>query len=112
MLKLIKFLSPYKGRVTAMLILLFLQVLGTLYIPTLTADIVNNGIVAGDLGPYLENWRLYVSGGFFNRLSFSGGNLSVYCHLFQDGPGHPPTHCLKNLRRSPSTSSISLAQRP
>ena len=27
MLKLIKFLSPYKGRVTAMLILLFLQVL-------------------------------------------------------------------------------------
>lgn len=49
MFKLIKFLSPYKGRVTIMLILLFLQVLGTLYIPTLTADIVNNGIVKGDL---------------------------------------------------------------
>lgn len=29
--------------------LLFIQVMGTLYIPTLTADIVNNGIVAGDL---------------------------------------------------------------
>lgn len=49
MFKLIKFLSPYKGKVTIMLILLFLQVLGTLYIPTLTADIVNNGIVKGDL---------------------------------------------------------------
>lgn len=48
MLKLIKFLSPYKGRVTVMLILLFLQVLGTLYIPTLTADIVNHGIVTGN----------------------------------------------------------------
>lgn len=31
------------------LILLFLQVLGTLYIPTLTADIVNKGIITGDL---------------------------------------------------------------
>lgn len=49
MFKLIKFLSPYKGKVTIMLILLFLQVLGTLYIPTLTADIVNNGIVKGNL---------------------------------------------------------------
>lgn len=58
MLKLIKFLSPYKGRVTAMLILLFLQVLGTLYIPTLTADIVNNGIVAGDLD------HIWKTGGF------------------------------------------------
>lgn len=47
--KLIKFLSPYKGRTFFMLLLLFIQVIGTLYIPTLTADIVNNGIVAGNL---------------------------------------------------------------
>ncbi len=58
MFKLIRFLSSYKGRVAVMLILLFLQVLGTLYIPTLTADIVNNGIVAGDLD---HIWR---TGGF------------------------------------------------
>ena len=58
MLKLIRFLSPYKRRVAAMLLLLFLQVLGTLYIPTLTADIVNNGIVAGDLD------RIWRTGGF------------------------------------------------
>ena len=77
MLKLIKFLSPYKGQVTAMLILLFLQVLGTLYIPTLTADIVNNGIVAGDLN------HIWKTGGF------SGGNLSVNLHIFQNGQGHP-----------------------
>lgn len=58
MKNLIRFLSPYKGKVAIMLILLFLQVLGTLYIPTLTADIVNNGIVTGDLN---HVWR---TGGF------------------------------------------------
>lgn len=58
MIKLLKFLSPYKGRVAVMITLLFLQVLGTLYIPTLTADIVNNGIVTGNID-YI--WRI---GGF------------------------------------------------
>ena len=49
MLKLLKYLSPYKGRVTIMIMLLLLQVFGTLYIPALTANIVNNGIVAGNM---------------------------------------------------------------
>ncbi len=50
MLKLSKFLIPYKGKIIFMLVMLFLQVLGTLYLPTLTAEIVNNGIVKGDIG--------------------------------------------------------------
>lgn len=58
MFKIMKFLSPYKAGVTAMIILLFLTVLGTLFIPTLTADIVNNGIVGGDLD------RVWKTGGF------------------------------------------------
>lgn len=49
MLKLSKYLLPYKARLSVMLIMLFLQVLGTLYLPTLTAEIVNNGIVKGDI---------------------------------------------------------------
>ena len=49
MIKLLKYLSPYKGRVAIMLGLMFLQMLGTLYVPTLTADIVNKGIIAGNL---------------------------------------------------------------
>lgn len=49
MSKLLKFVTPYKKGVTIMFILLFLQVLGTLFIPTLTADIVNKGIVTGNL---------------------------------------------------------------
>lgn len=32
-----------------MLVLMFLQMLGTLYVPTLTADIVNKGIINGNL---------------------------------------------------------------
>lgn len=56
--KLMKFLSPYKGRVCIMILLLFIQVIGTLYIPTLTADIVNNGIAAGNLEYVLETGGL------------------------------------------------------
>lgn len=49
MRKLMHFLAPYKKQVLFMFALLFIEVLGTLYIPTLTANIVNNGIAAGDL---------------------------------------------------------------
>lgn len=71
MFKLMKFLSPYKGRAAAMLILLFLQVLGTLYIPTLTADIVNNGIVAGDLG------RIWQTGAFMLAVAVAIAAVSI-----------------------------------
>ena len=50
MLKLRNYLYPYRYRIVLMLGMLFLQVLGTLYLPTLMADIVNNGIVKGDAG--------------------------------------------------------------
>lgn len=39
------------------MIVLILQVLGTLYIPTLTANIVNNGIMKGDIH------QVYITGG-------------------------------------------------
>lgn len=55
MLKLLSFLAPYKKRTILMLFFLFIQVFGTLYIPTLTADIVDNGIITGDLN-YI--WRI------------------------------------------------------
>lgn len=63
MLKLIKFISPYRKGAIAMMISSFLQVLGTLYIPTLTADIVNNGIVTGDLDNVMKTggWMLLVA---------------------------------------------------
>ena len=52
MTRLFKFIIPYRKTLILVVVLLFLQTLGTLYIPTLTADIVNNGIVYGDI-PYI-----------------------------------------------------------
>ncbi len=48
MLKLLRFLGPFRGQVTVMLILLFVQTLATLYLPTLLADIIDKGVVKGD----------------------------------------------------------------
>ena len=70
--KLIKFLSPYKGRIFLMLLLLFIQVIGTLYIPTLTADIVNNGIVAGNLD------YVWLTGGFMLLVAVATAIFSVW----------------------------------
>ena len=48
MIKLFRFLKPYSKYVAAVLILLFLQTMAELYLPTLMSDIVNKGIVNGD----------------------------------------------------------------
>lgn len=57
MIRLMRYMGRYRWRVGCILALLFLQILGTLYIPTLTADIVDTGIVKGDV-EYV--WRLGV----------------------------------------------------
>lgn len=49
MLKLFKLILSKRIKVAFMIVLSLLSVLGTLYIPTLTASIVNNGILKGDI---------------------------------------------------------------
>lgn len=49
MLKLFKMLKPYKVFILFVLILVFVQTLSQLYLPTLMADIVDKGIVNGDI---------------------------------------------------------------
>ncbi len=71
MTKLLRFLSPYKLWVTFMIALLFGQVMGTLYIPKITADIVNNGIYAGDV-EYV--WKM---GGFMLAVAVATAFLSI-----------------------------------
>ena len=71
MLKLLKYMRPYRGRAIIMLILLFLQVLGTLYVPTLTANIVNRGIVAGDIE------QVFRTGGFMLAVAILVAGVSV-----------------------------------
>jgi len=54
MIKLLRFMKPYRMAVVFVLILAFAQSMANLYLPTLMADIVNNGIVKDDIG-YI--WR-------------------------------------------------------
>ncbi|NBJ14223.1 MAG: ABC transporter ATP-binding protein [Dehalobacter sp. 4CP] len=48
MLKLYRYLKPFRHLVYGVLILVFLQTLGDLYLPTLMSDIINDGVMNGD----------------------------------------------------------------
>jgi ATP-binding cassette subfamily B protein len=50
MLKIYRNLKPFAVSIAAILLLLFLQVMSDLYLPTLMADIVNSGILTGNIG--------------------------------------------------------------
>ena len=54
MIKLFRFLKPYKLLVAAVLLLLFFQSIAELYLPTLMSDIVDTGIVKGDINYILR----------------------------------------------------------
>src|SRR5258706_14433784 len=43
-------LRPYKTPITLVVVLQFVQTMATLYLPTLNADIIDNGVVKGDTG--------------------------------------------------------------
>ncbi|CAH1209990.1 putative ABC transporter ATP-binding protein [Paenibacillus auburnensis] len=68
MIKLLKGLKPFRWGVAAVLILIFLQSMGDLYLPTLMSDIVDKGIVHGDRD-YI--WRI----GAYMLLVAGGGAL-------------------------------------
>jgi ATP-binding cassette, subfamily B, multidrug efflux pump len=50
MIRLFRFLKPYRGFVTIVLVLAFFQSLANLFLPTLNADIIDKGIVKNDTG--------------------------------------------------------------
>lgn len=50
MIKLYRFMKPFTISIVAVLLLVFLQTLAELYLPTLMSDIVDTGIVNGDTG--------------------------------------------------------------
>ncbi len=45
-----RYLRPYAGRIAAVLVLLLIQSIGNLYLPTLQGEIVNDGVAKGDTG--------------------------------------------------------------
>jgi ATP-binding cassette, subfamily B, multidrug efflux pump len=44
------YLRPYRGAITAVCVLQLVQTLATLFLPTLNADIIDNGVITGDTG--------------------------------------------------------------
>jgi ATP-binding cassette subfamily B multidrug efflux pump len=59
MFKLFRFLKPYRASVIAIIALMLLQSLAQLYLPTLLADIVDVGVVKGDVG-YILRFGAYM----------------------------------------------------
>ncbi|MGY0234253.1 ABC transporter ATP-binding protein [Longispora urticae] len=43
-------LSPYRGQLSLVVLFQFVQTMASLYLPTLNADIIDHGVVAGDVG--------------------------------------------------------------
>ncbi|CAM3227607.1 ABC transporter ATP-binding protein [Sporolactobacillus spathodeae] len=59
MIKLMPYLKPYKWAVIVAILFVFLQSLANLYLPTLMADIVDTGIVKGDMA-YIYKVGIYM----------------------------------------------------
>jgi ATP-binding cassette subfamily B multidrug efflux pump len=55
------YLSPYTKPIAVLVFLQFLQTCATLYLPTLNADIIDNGVVKGDTG-YILSFGAVMSG--------------------------------------------------
>ena len=64
-------LCPYAGLLLCVLVLQFAEVMASLYLPTLNADIIDKGVAAGDAG-YI--WRM---GAFMLGVSLAQGVCSV-----------------------------------
>ncbi len=76
MLKLLKNLSVYKWIVLAILGLVFIQSMSDLFLPTLMADIIDKGVVVGDI-PYI--WKI---GGIMLLVAALGAAASVVASYY------------------------------
>lgn len=76
MLKILRFLKPYRPQIALIFLLVFVQAMTDLYLPTLMADIVNHGIVRGDTGYILG------VGGFMLAVAIAGCICSVVSTYF------------------------------
>ncbi|MCA1060366.1 ABC transporter ATP-binding protein/permease [Rossellomorea aquimaris] len=76
MIKLLKHLSAYKWMVVGIFVLIFIQSMSTLYLPTLMSDIIDKGVVVGDI-PYI--WKI---GGFMLVVSAFGAVASIIASFY------------------------------
>src|SRR6266550_2506815 len=83
------YLQPYAREVAIVIVLVLIQSIANLYLPNLTADIINNGVVKGDI-PYI--WR---TGGVMLGITFLLSVLSIVGVYFSAGVA---TSVGRNLR--------------
>ncbi len=76
MIRLLRFLKPFRGFLAIVVFLVFLQSLANLYLPTLLADIVDKGIVTGD-----TNYIMRV-GGIMLLVTLGGTIAAVISSFF------------------------------
>jgi ATP-binding cassette subfamily B protein len=76
MLRLFRFLKPNTPILALVFVLVFLQSLANLYLPTLMADIVNKGIVTGDTGYILR------TGGVMLAITLGGVVCAIIAVFF------------------------------
>lgn len=76
MIKLFRLLKPYRAAIGLVMMLILLQSLAELYLPTLMADIVNKGVIEGNKA-YI--WRM---GGFMLGVTLAGTLVSVLASLY------------------------------
>lgn len=76
MMRLFRYLTSYKWPITAILVLVFVQSLSDLYLPTLMADIVDVGIVHGD------TFFIWKVGGFMLLVAAGGGLCAIGASYF------------------------------
>jgi len=71
-----RFLRPYRRHVAVVVTLLAAQTIANLYLPNLNADIINNGVVAGNLG------YIWTTGGLMLGITLVLGVISVVAVYF------------------------------
>jgi ATP-binding cassette subfamily B protein len=54
-------LRPYRGPIALIILLQLLQTLASLYLPTLNADIIDNGVITGDTGYILRTGGIMIT---------------------------------------------------
>jgi len=75
MIKLLRFMKPYRAILVLVVVLAFAQAIANLYLPTLFANIVDKGIIGKDIG-YI--WR---TGGIMLLITF-GGTVAAVVGIF------------------------------
>ncbi len=71
-----RYLGRYTGQVCLVVALLTLQAISNLYLPNLTADIINNGIEKGDIG------YIWTTGGWMLAITLVVGVMSIVAVYF------------------------------